>query len=128
MEVGADAGAGMALSPSLLGGHDPNASGPRIEESKLYVSGLSSSTSKERLKEAFEPYGAYECEVITDKQTGRSRGFGYAYFDSKENARIALQAAIVVDGRVAELSECWEKGASSGPYRGAQGAHRASPY
>src|SRR5688572_67984 len=44
---------------------------------KLFVGGLSFSTSNERLREAFAACGAVEsASVVTDRDTGRSRGFG----------------------------------------------------
>ena len=45
---------------------------------RLYVGNLSWATTEESLKEAFEGYGPVESvSIITDRETGRSRGFGF---------------------------------------------------
>ncbi|MCK5059780.1 MAG: RNA-binding protein [Candidatus Pacebacteria bacterium] len=45
---------------------------------RLYVGGLPYSTTTDELKEAFSKAGAVEsADIITDKMTGRSRGFGF---------------------------------------------------
>ena len=45
---------------------------------KLFVGGLSFSTSTERLRELFAQVGSVEsAAVVTDRDTGRSRGFGF---------------------------------------------------
>src|SRR5207249_10494205 len=45
---------------------------------KLFIGGLSFSTSTERLREAFAGAGTVEsASVVTDRETGRSRGFGF---------------------------------------------------
>lgn len=59
--------------------------------SKVYVGGLPWTTSSEALKEAFEPHGeVVEAKVIMDRETGRSRGFGFVTFASEEEAQSAL--------------------------------------
>ena len=45
---------------------------------KLFVGGLSWNTADDGLREAFERFGEVtEAKVITDRETGRSRGFGF---------------------------------------------------
>jgi len=57
---------------------------------KLYVGNLPYSASEEEVRELFAPHGeVYSVKVITDRETGRSRGFGFA-----EMADEAAQAAI----------------------------------
>ena len=58
---------------------------------KLFVGGLSWGTDDTRLHEAFEPFGAIvEAKVITDRDTGRSRGFGFVTYESPDSAKTAL--------------------------------------
>ncbi|KAL0350799.1 UNVERIFIED_CONTAM: Glycine-rich RNA-binding protein 3, mitochondrial [Sesamum radiatum] len=61
--------------------------------SKLFVGGLSYSTDEMSLREAFSQYGeVVEARVILDRETGRSRGFGFITFTSTEAASSAIQA------------------------------------
>ena len=59
---------------------------------KLYVGGLPYSTTEEGLKEAFGAAGAVEsATIISDKMTGRSRGFGFVEMASDEEAQAAIE-------------------------------------
>src|SRR3989442_955589 len=58
---------------------------------KLFVGGLSFSTSNERLREAFAAVGSVEsASVGTDRDTGRSRGFGVVEMATPEGAEQAI--------------------------------------
>jgi cold-inducible RNA-binding protein len=57
---------------------------------KLFVGGLSFSTSTDRLREVFAGVGAVEsASVVTDRDTGRSRGFGFVEM-ADDDARKAI--------------------------------------
>ncbi len=57
---------------------------------KLFVGGLPWSTDSEALREAFEAHGeVVEAKVITDRDTGRSRGFGFVTFANDDDAEKA---------------------------------------
>jgi len=59
---------------------------------KLFVGGLSYSTSEEALKEAFAPAGTVQSAVIiTDRMSGRSKGFGFVEMSSEEEAKKAME-------------------------------------
>ncbi len=59
---------------------------------KLYVGGLPYSTSDEALKEAFTQAGTVaSATIITDKMTGRSKGFGFVEMSSDEEAEKAIE-------------------------------------
>jgi len=59
---------------------------------KLYVGGLSYDTTEDSLKEAFAKAGAVESAIIiTDKMSGRSKGFGFVEFSSDEDAQKAIE-------------------------------------
>ncbi|XP_022769292.1 glycine-rich RNA-binding protein 3, mitochondrial-like [Durio zibethinus] len=61
--------------------------------SKLFVGGISYQTDDQSLKEAFSKYGeVIEARVILDRETGRSRGFGFVTYTSTEDASSAIQA------------------------------------
>ncbi|WMV52294.1 hypothetical protein MTR67_045679 [Solanum verrucosum] len=70
---------------------------------KLFVSGLSRYTSDENLKKAFEEFGCLtEAKVITDRATGRSKGFGFVSYETIEEADKAREGmnAKFLDGWV----------------------------
>ncbi len=59
---------------------------------KLYVGGLPYSTNDEGLKAAFSQAGAVEStSIITDKMSGRSRGFGFVEMSTDEDAAKAIE-------------------------------------
>ncbi len=59
---------------------------------KLYVGGLPYSTSEDALKDAFSQAGAVEtATIITDKMSGRSKGFGFVEMSTDEEAQKAIE-------------------------------------
>lgn len=75
---------------------------------KLYVGGLSYNTTQDGLKEAFSKAGAVEsATVITDKMSGRSRGFGFVEMANDEEAKKAIEMfnGQELDGRVLKVNE-----------------------
>ncbi|HEY4517562.1 MAG TPA: RNA-binding protein [Candidatus Paceibacterota bacterium] len=59
---------------------------------KLYVGGLPYSTTDSELADAFSKAGAVEsASVITDRMTGRSKGFGFVEMASDDEATAAIQ-------------------------------------
>ncbi|OPL19294.1 MAG: RNA-binding protein [Candidatus Aegiribacteria sp. MLS_C] len=69
---------------------------------KLFVGGLAWATDDESLGKAFQEHGTVEeAKVICERDTGRSRGFGFVTFET-ENGAIAAQKAMngqEMDGR-----------------------------
>ncbi|ONK76196.1 uncharacterized protein A4U43_C03F24970 [Asparagus officinalis] len=62
-----------------------------MSSSKLFVGGISYGTDDHGLREAFAKYGeVVESRVIFDRETGRSRGFGFVTFTSTEEASAAI--------------------------------------
>lgn len=60
---------------------------------KLYVGNLPYSVTQQELAELFQPYGTVErAEVITDRYTGRSRGFAFVEMSTEEEAQSAIEA------------------------------------
>ncbi|XP_048397924.1 nucleolin [Stegostoma tigrinum] len=62
----------------------------------LFVRGLSDETTEETLKEAFE--GAESARIAMDRESGRSKGFGFVDFPSEEDAKLAKDA--MEDGEI----------------------------
>ena len=61
--------------------------------SKLFVGGLPFSTSDEELNELFAAHGTVvSAKVIMDRDTNRSKGFGFVEFESEEEAKAAIAA------------------------------------
>ena len=59
---------------------------------KLYVGGLNYSTTDQELQEAFAQAGTVtSASVVTDRDTVRSRGFGFVEMDTKEAADAAIE-------------------------------------
>ncbi|KAF5791677.1 putative RNA recognition motif domain, nucleotide-binding alpha-beta plait domain superfamily [Helianthus annuus] len=58
---------------------------------KVFVGGLARATNDTSLREAFSPYGEVsEARVITDRKTGRSRGFGFVTFTDYDAGNDAI--------------------------------------
>ena len=64
---------------------------------RLYVGNLAFATTNEGLKAAFEQFGAVEsATVIMDRDTGRSKGFGFVDMNNDEEAKAAIEG---LDGK-----------------------------
>ncbi len=73
---------------------------------KLFVGSLSWNTDDHGLREAFAPHGEVtEAVVVTDRDTGRSRGFGFVTFANDESADKAVAALnqTELDGRTIKV-------------------------
>jgi len=58
---------------------------------KLFIGNLDYEIDTNKLKEMFAPFGnIIDCIVLTDRETRRSRGFGFVEFDSEEAAEKAI--------------------------------------
>lgn len=79
---------------------------------KLFVGGLSWNTGDTELRDAFEAHGdVIEAQVVNDRDTGRSRGFGFVTFSDPGQADAAVTAldGTVLDGRTIRVSEAQSK-------------------
>lgn len=79
-----------------------------MTSNKLYVGGLPYSVNDEQLQEVFAAHGTVEsARVITDKFTGRSRGFGFVEMSSPEEAEKATTElnGSAMDGRTLIVNE-----------------------
>ena len=60
---------------------------------KIYVGNFSFSMTEQELRSLFEPFGAVESAMVaTDRDTGRSRGFGFVSMTNDEEAEKAMAA------------------------------------
>ncbi|NLW31729.1 MAG: RNA-binding protein [Fibrobacter sp.] len=72
---------------------------------KLYVGNLSWGTTEDSLKDLFSQFGeVHSASIITDHQTGRSRGFGFVEMENAESAIHNLNGT-VFQGRSIKVSE-----------------------
>lgn len=73
---------------------------------KVFVGGLAWETQKEAMKEHFDKYGEIlEAVIISDKLTGRSKGYGFVTFKEPEAAKKACEDATpVINGRRANCN------------------------
>jgi len=79
---------------------------------KLFVGGLSWDTDDRALREAFEGFGAVDdAKVMTDRETGRSRGFGFVTFADSSSVADAIAAmdGQPLDGRNIPVTEAKER-------------------
>lgn len=81
---------------------------------RLFVGGLPFSTTDDELTAAFSAYGTVSsAKIITDRETGRSRGFGFVEFDSDDEAKAAIAGLDnkELGGRTIHVSEARERDA-----------------
>ena len=91
---------------------------------KLYVGGLPFSVSDRQLEELFAEHGTVEsARVITDKMTGRSRGFGFVEMSSQEEAQTAIESlnGSQLEGRTLTVNEAKERAPRPGGGGGGRG-------
>ena len=87
---------------------------------KLYVGNLSFGSTEESVRALFASHGSVDkVSIISDRDTGRPRGFGFVEMSNADASR-AIQALNGVDfeGRSLKVSEAQERERSSGASRG----------
>ena len=88
---------------------------------KLYVGNLSYGVTSEGLEELFAAYGSVlSAQVIQDRETGRSKGFGFVEMSDPNEARKAMQemGAKEFEGRALTVNEARPREERSGYRRG----------
>ena len=95
---------------------------------KLYVGNLTYGVTNEMLEQMFAPHGMVQsAQIVMDRDTGRSKGFGFVEMGNDQEAQAAIAAmnGKDVDGRNLTVNEARPKpeGGRSGGGRGGHGGH-----
>lgn len=98
------------------------------DEGKLFVGGLSFDTNEQSLEQVFSKYGQIsEVVVVKDRETQRSRGFGFVTFENIDDAKDAMMAmnGKSVDGRQIRVDQAGKSSDNrSRGYRGGSAGGR----
>ena len=81
-------------------------------EKKLFVGGIAWATTEEQLREAFAEHGEIkDLIIIKDRETGRSKGYGFVTMESEEAGKNAMEQinGKEVDGRTLRVDEATER-------------------
>jgi len=92
--------------------------------SKLFIGGLAWHTDENALRQKFEEFGAVEeAVVVKDRDTGRSRGFGFVRYGQEADAEAAISAMnnVEFDGRTIRVDKASERGSGGGGFGGGRG-------
>lgn len=84
---------------------------------KLFIGGLAWHTDEQALRQRFEEFGAVEeAVVVKDRDTGRSRGFGFVRYTQEQDADTAINAMnnVEFDGRTIRVDKASERGGGGG--------------
>ena len=101
---------------------------------KLYVGNLTYGVTDTALSQLFEPHGSVQsAQVIMDRDTGRSKGFGFVEMGSEAEAQAAIQAlnGKEVEGRALTVNEAKpreDRGGGRGGYGGGRGGSGGGGY
>jgi RNA recognition motif-containing protein len=74
----------------------------------IYVGNLSYNSTDNSLRDAFAAFGAVEsANIIQDRETGRSKGFGFVKMTNNDEANAAIEAlnGAEIDGRAVKVNE-----------------------
>ncbi|KAF4220829.1 hypothetical protein CNMCM5878_000485 [Aspergillus fumigatiaffinis] len=91
-----------------------------------FTSGLSWNTDDATLRRKFEEFGTVEeATVVIDKETGRSRGFGFVRFSSDDEANEAMNQMndVELDGRRIHVDKATERRSAGGSRSGGYGGY-----
>jgi cold-inducible RNA-binding protein len=96
---------------------------------KVFCGGLPWATDDQQLAEALSEFGEVkEAKVISDKETGRSRGFGFVTFASEDSAAQALKAQnFMIEGRQVRIDAANDSGSRGGGGARPGGGGRSAP-
>jgi RNA recognition motif-containing protein len=95
--------------------------------SKLYVGNLSYGTTEESLRAAFADFEPVQVSIVMDRETGRSKGFGFVTCSSDEMAEKAIATSIELDGRTLKVDAARPPSQSSGGFGGGRSSGGRRP-
>ena len=98
---------------------------------KLYVGNVGYGVTDDQLRTMFAPYGSVQtAQVITDRDTGRSKGFGFVEMNSDQEAQAAIAGmnGQMADGRALTVNEAKPKEARPGGGGGRSGGGGGGRY
>jgi RNA recognition motif-containing protein len=87
---------------------------------RIFVANISFTTTEEELERLFEPYGTVDrAQIITDRDTGRSRGFAFVEMPNGSEAQAAIDGLneTSLGGRQLTVNEAREREDRGGPRR-----------
>jgi cold-inducible RNA-binding protein len=97
----------------------------------IFVGNLNFNTSEDELRQIFEPFGPVDrVSIMTDRETGRSRGFGFVEMTNNDDGEKAITAlnGSQIGGRTLNVNEARPKaehaGGGGGRDRGGRGGDR----
>jgi RNA recognition motif-containing protein len=93
----------------------------------IFVGNLSFNTSEDELRKIFEPYGTVDrVSILTDRETGRSRGFGFVEMTNSEEGDKAIAGlnGSQVGGRTINVNEARPKAERASGGGGREGGGR----
>lgn len=103
-----------------------------MDNKKLYVGNLPWSATSDTLREMFAQFGnVVDATVITDRMSGRSKGFGFVTFETEESANQAITAMHEkeIEGRKIVVNTARPKEENrTGGFRPNNGGNRRRPY
>ncbi|CAL8304317.1 unnamed protein product [Arctogadus glacialis] len=143
--TGEEADAAMAARPHVLDGNSVEVKRAVAREDagrpealakvkKVFLGGLKDETEESHLLEYFGQFGVVEkAEIISDKLTGKKRGFGFVYFDDNDSAdKAVLLKYHTINGHKVEVKKALTKQEQSSAYGAMKGGNyanrNAAPY
>ncbi|XP_024005519.1 glycine-rich RNA-binding protein 8 [Eutrema salsugineum] len=96
-------------------------------EYRCFVGGLAWATADADLERTFSQFGeVIDSKIINDRETGRSRGFGFVTFKDEKSMRDAIEEmnGKELDGRSITVNEAQSRGSGGGGGRGGGGGYR----
>lgn len=93
-----------------------------VEPGKLFVGGLNTSTTQESMYAYFSQFGPCECSVVMDRESGKSKGFGFVQYQGQGVAEALLaRCPHQVDGKQVDVKQCMAKGHAPPPRASVKG-------
>ncbi|XP_050225069.1 glycine-rich RNA-binding protein 3, mitochondrial-like isoform X1 [Mercurialis annua] len=90
-----------------------------MSSTKVFVGGISGKTNGDDLKKAFSKYGSVvEARVITQRETGKSKGFGFVTFGDSESAANAIDSLNGKNLHIGCVRVCYATDKAPGTVRG----------